>query len=114
MAYKSGTGVFNNTHQSGQGTLKMSPGSCPLIKVSGEMFTTLDDQGEYAVQDFDTRTHAYTHIHTHTREDTHSTDTHMLLAPYPTVHTHSLRLRDANACPHDSLNKAIRSSDFHS
>ena len=45
-AYKSGTGVFNNAHQSGRGTLKMSPGSCPLVKVSGEMFTTPDDQGE--------------------------------------------------------------------
>lgn len=46
VAYKSGTGVFNNSHQSEWGDFKMSPGSCPLVKVSGEMFTALDDQGE--------------------------------------------------------------------
>lgn len=27
------------------GGSKMSPGSCPLVKVSGEMFPTLDNQG---------------------------------------------------------------------
>lgn len=44
-AQKSGTGVFNKAHQSGQrGRKKRRPGSCPLVKVSGEMLPTLDNQ----------------------------------------------------------------------
>lgn len=44
-AYKSDAGAFNKAHQSGRRGSKMSPGSCPLVKVSGEMFPTLDNQG---------------------------------------------------------------------
>lgn len=62
---KSGTYVFNISHQSGQGTLKMSLGSCPLVKVSGEMFTTLDNQGQQVERDVDTLLHTQIHTHIH-------------------------------------------------
>lgn len=53
-AYKSGTGVFNNTHQSKRRLSTKKKVWVPLVKVSGEMFTAHADQGEGAVQDFDT------------------------------------------------------------
>lgn len=62
-----------------RGTLKMSPGSCPLVKVSGEMFTAPDDQGEWAVQDFDTLVHTHTQTHT---------DPHFSLPTLQCSHTH--------------------------
>lgn len=71
VAYKSGTGVFNNLHQSGQSTLKMSPGSCPLVKVSGEMFTPLDNQGQ-VMKDFDTLVRAQIHMHAESCTHTHA------------------------------------------
>lgn len=42
----------------------MSPGSCPLVKVSGEMFTSLDDQGEQAVQGFSAHAELTHKLHT--------------------------------------------------
>lgn len=76
--------MFNNAHQSGQGTLKMSPGSCPLVKVSGEMFTTLDNQGQQVVRDFDTLVHTQIHIHTDPR-----TPSALSLPTPPHIQTHT-------------------------